>query len=126
MNINELNHVAIHVEDVARSCDFYRDILRLEAIPRPAFDFSGAWFRLGKYQELHIIAGRTDPVFGQNRGTHFALLVDDLDRWEQHLQSLNVERMPRKLRPDGAEQIFFSDPDGHCIELCTAPPAATP
>ena len=57
MRIKELNHVAIHVEDVERSCSFYRTVLRLESIPRPAFDFPGAWFQLGDVQELHIIGG---------------------------------------------------------------------
>ena len=53
MNIAQLNHVAIHVADVERSLVFYRDVLRLEPIPRPAFTFPGAWFQLGIDQELH-------------------------------------------------------------------------
>ena len=125
MDAKELNHVAIHVQDVDLSCKFYRDVLCLKAISRPAFDFPGAWFLLGIHQELHIIGGRTDPVYGQNRGTHFALLVEQLDGWENHLKQFNVEYQPRKLRPDGAEQIFFVDPDNHCIELCTAPAASS-
>ena len=117
----ELNHVAIHVKDVEASCEFYRSVLRLEPMPRPAFTFPGAWFRLGAHQELHIIGDRTEPVHSHNRGNHFALRVDNLDEWEKHLQQLGAEYRPRKMRPDGAWQIFVRDPDGHFIELFTPP-----
>ena len=68
MKVLELNHVAIHVTDVERSVAFYRDVLRLEPIPRPAFTFPGAWFRLGVDQELHLIGERTEKVISHNRG----------------------------------------------------------
>ena len=55
MKVLELNHVAIHVADVERSAAFYREVLRLEPLPRPAFDYPGAWFRLGARQELHLL-----------------------------------------------------------------------
>jgi lactoylglutathione lyase len=121
MKIYELNHVAIHVKDVAVSCNFYRDVLHLEPIPRPAFTFPGAWFQLGVHQELHIIGERGEPVFSNNRGNHFALMVDDLDAWERHLQKLSINFQPRKRRPDGAWQVFTRDPDGHVIELFIPP-----
>ena len=67
MKIYELNHVAIHVKDVEASCEFYRNVLRLEPIPRPAFTFPGAWFRLGDNQELHLIANHGAPFSPNNR-----------------------------------------------------------
>ena len=118
MRISQLDHVAIHVADVTVAADFYERVLRLARIPRPSFDFPGAWFRLGEAQELHLIGDRVEPVKSHNRGTHFALMVDDMDAWERHLQSQGVDYRPRKLRPDGAEQIFLVDPDGHYVELC--------
>ena len=118
MKIHELNHVAIHVADVERSSVFYRDMLRLEMLPRPAFDFPGAWFRLGAVQELHLI-GRGGPVASGDGNNHFALRVDDIASWEQHLQSVGAAFNPKKQRPDGAWQIFLRDADGHFIELFT-------
>jgi catechol 2,3-dioxygenase-like lactoylglutathione lyase family enzyme len=117
MKIHELNHVAIHVADVARSGAFYRDVLRLEALPRPAFDFPGAWFRLGRTQELHLIGRRMEQTPPVNRNNHFALRVDDLAAWEKHFSEIRADFQPRKQRPDGAQQIFLCDPDGHFIEL---------
>jgi lactoylglutathione lyase len=124
MQISQLDHVALHVADVDRSVAFYRDVLQLQPIPRPAFSFPGAWFRLGTHQELHLIGERQQAVVSHNRGNHYALLVDDLDAWEQHLAACGAQFLPRKLRPDGAEQVFVVDPDGHYVELCTPQPQA--
>ena len=125
MQTTQLNHVALHVADVEESCAFYRDVLRLEPMPRPAFSFPGAWFRLGDDQELHLIGERTEPVAGAaTRGNHWALMIDDMDEWEAYFQRQGVEYTPRRTRPDGAFQIYVFDPDGHCLELCTPPPAA--
>lgn len=121
MQILELNHVALHVRDLAAACEFYETILRLVPLVRPAFDFPGAWFRLGTQQELHLIGERTESVQSHNRGNHFALRVDEIGEWEKHLQMMKADFRPRKQRPDGAWQIFVRDPDGHFIELFTGP-----
>lgn len=126
MRFFELNHVALHVADVPASCAFYETVLQLESLPRPNFDFPGAWFQLGDVQELHLIGRREEAVtVAGSRSNHYALLVDDMDEWEDHLKSLNVVYEPRRTRPDGAHQIFLRDPDGHAIEMCTRPGAAT-
>jgi catechol 2,3-dioxygenase-like lactoylglutathione lyase family enzyme len=119
--VKSLNHVALHVADVDRSVLFYRDVLRLQPILRPAFTFPGAWFQLGVDQELHLIGERKQEVVSHNRGNHFALLVDDFDAWERRLTDLGVHFVPRRTRPDGALQLFIIDPDGHYVELCTPP-----
>jgi lactoylglutathione lyase len=119
MTVLELNHVAIHVTNVARSADFYRRVLKLEPIPRPAFDFPGAWFRLGMDQELHLIADHGAPFSPNHRNNHFALRVDNLDEWEAHLEAVGANFARRKRRPDGAWQVFLQDPDGQTVELFT-------
>ena len=124
MRTMQLNHVAVHVTDVERSARFYSDVLQLEPIPRPAFTFPGAWFRLGADQELHVIGRRGAPVHSHSRGDHFALLVDDIDAWEDYFRQQNIPYQARQTRPDGAYQIYVFDPDGHAIELCTPPGAA--
>lgn len=126
MRITQLNHVALHVADVERSVAFYRDVMQLEMLPRPAFTFPGAWFRLGQDQELHLIGQRQEAVHSHHRGNHYALQVDDLDAWERHLTAHGATFLPRRQRPDGAWQLFVVDPDGHFIELCMLPAAASP
>lgn len=124
MKFQELNHVALHVEDVEKSCEFYEKVLQLRAIPRPAFKFPGAWYQLGEVQELHLIGERDEPVQSHSRGNHYALLVDDMDEWEAYFTENGIDYEPRRTRPDGAFQIYVSDPDGHSIELCTPPGTA--
>jgi len=126
MNTLQLNHLALHVADVGVSSTFYREVLQLQSLPRPAFDFPGAWFRIGIDQELHLIGERDAPVHSAGRGNHFAIMVDDIDAWEHHLDAIGAQRRPRQTRPDGAFQVFLPDPDGYWIELCTPPPDVVP
>ena len=116
IKIHELNHVALHVSDLGASIRFYRDVLGLPEVPRPAFNFAGAWFALGK-QELHLIA---DPLLesARRRHHHFALLVDDTHAAKAELEAKGVILMEGPSpRPDGPLQLFFHDPDGYRIEL---------
>ena len=124
MTILELNHVALHVADLDASIAFYRDHLELPQIPRPAFDFPGAWFRLGPKQELHLLAGRKAPIPIRNRRAHFALRVASIDEAEAFVRHKGIAHQPRKRRPDGAWQLFLYDPDGHRVELTDLSPLA--
>ena len=121
MKTTELNHVALHVENVEASCDFYSQVLQLKSIPRPNFDFPGAWYLLGEDQELHLIGGREDAVISRPRSNHFALRADNLDEWEEYFKKIGQAYVPCRPRPDGAFQIYVADPDGYHIELFTGP-----
>jgi catechol 2,3-dioxygenase-like lactoylglutathione lyase family enzyme len=89
-------------------------------LPRPAFDFPGAWFRLGDRQELHLIGGRVGPpATGHSQRGHFALLVDDIDAVASRLSRLGAHFSGPGPRPDGALQLFIMDPDGNLIEFCS-------
>ena len=118
MEFLQLNHIALHVANVEESIYFYEKILELEKLPRPAFSFAGAWFRLGKDQELHLIEGRIDPISSHSRGNHFALAVENIIEIESQLISKNYIYQKPKQRPDGVWQIFLQDPDGYYIEIC--------
>jgi len=49
-------------------------------------------------------------------------MIDDMDAWETFLSETGVDYLPRRTRPDGAFQIYVTDPDGYFIELCTPVP----
>ncbi len=119
MLIESLNHVALRVTDVPRSVAFYRDVLRLEVMERPGFSFPGAWLRVRGEQELHLIGGTTRDATGGSRGNHFALRVDDIAGWAEHLRQCGVAFRGPHRRPDAVQQIFVEDPDGHVVELCS-------
>jgi len=120
MKVRQLNHVAIHVEDVEMISRFYADVLGLEPMPRPAFTFPGAWFRIGVDQELHLI-GREPETHSPPRERHYALLVDSIEAAASRLREHRLTFDGPRERPDGAMQIFVRDPDGHVVELCTEP-----
>jgi catechol 2,3-dioxygenase-like lactoylglutathione lyase family enzyme len=119
--IRELNHVAIHVKDLDASIHFYGEVLELPRLPRPAFNFPGAWFAFGS-QELHLI-GDSDLQPDRRHHHHFALLVDDAFAAREELERKGVTNLQGPSpRPDGPMQLFFSDPDGYRIEMyCTVP-----
>jgi lactoylglutathione lyase len=112
------NHIALEVLDVNRSCKFYNEILGLRPMQRPAFDFPGAWFQLGNNIELHLIGGQPLDTKLNTRSNHFAIEVRELDAWQAWLESHRIQTLGRKIRPDGALQLYITDPDGYVIELC--------
>jgi catechol 2,3-dioxygenase-like lactoylglutathione lyase family enzyme len=117
MQVHELNHVALHVRDIAVSRRFYEGILGLPTLPRPAFPFDGAWYALGPHQELHLIVDDTLPV-GERHHGHFALRVENSAAVRRELEARGATELRGPApRPDGALQIFLPDPDGHLIEL---------
>lgn len=119
--ISQFDHVAVEVADLERSAEFYRSVLGLAAIPRPAFKFPGAWFRLGEVPELHLIVGTDKEHGGDRRGNHYALRVEDTKVWEKRLRDMDMPFHGPGQRPDGFFQIYVDDPGGNVIELCAAP-----
>lgn len=118
MKILDLNHIALAVSDVPASIRFYEEVVGLEQKPRPAFDFEGAWFALGETRELHLLEGLDHEVHEHPRGSHFAIEVDEFEAWQRHLEEKNATIVNINIRPDGAKQIFFEDPDRHVVEFC--------
>jgi len=113
----ELNHAALHIRDLDESRRFYGEVLGFSELERPDFGFPGAWFRIGREQELHLICGRDEDVTSAPRGNHFACRVPDIRETEAFLGERGISMRGPHQRPDGAWQIFVQDPDGHSIEF---------
>jgi catechol 2,3-dioxygenase-like lactoylglutathione lyase family enzyme len=131
METRSLDHVSLLVRDVARSRQFYAQVLGMEEIPRPdTFNFPGAWLHKGSAL-IHLIGeaepGRVDQLYSgtyttdelsRGYGTHIAFEIDDLEDAQHHLRAHNVEIVggPRP-RGDGVIQLYVRDPDGYIVEL---------
>lgn len=105
-----------------RARRFYGGVLGLEEIPRPAFGFDGAWYRIGADQELHLIvypearAARQTTAIDPRDG-HFAMRVGS---YAGALERLRAHAIPCRELPDNPTpwaQIYVTDPDGNVIEL---------
>jgi len=128
MAIKGIQHCALVVSDLEKSCWFYETVVGLESIPRPhTFTFAGAWFR-GGASELHLIgtndttapAGIGDPGAGRATGlaTHLAFEVTDLAEIQARLARHGVEIVGGPVaRGDGFVQIWLLDPDGYMVEF---------
>jgi catechol 2,3-dioxygenase-like lactoylglutathione lyase family enzyme len=128
IEIASLHHVSLAVTNLNRSKAFYRDVLGLKEIERPAFEFAGAWYAIGDRQ-LHLIVH--DKPTLRTRGidshdVHFALRVTSYGEAEAFLKSLGYSSDTRddmkRLRENqwgkaGFPQLFILDPDRHVIEL---------
>lgn len=134
MRIALLHHVSLNVTDLERSRTFYREILGLSEIERPAFSFPGAWFAIGEGQQLHLIVHEGATFRGakgiDTRDNHFAVRVRGYREtvaflrergYRENAGELDLHRMI--LQPHataGFPQIYILDPDRHVIEINAA------
>lgn len=116
-----LHHVSLSVTDLERAKHFYGSILCLKEIPRPPFDFPGAWYDI-QGSQLHLIVEPASQTIRPNKSFllgegHFALRVEDYDETVKWLKQNNVEILEIPQSISGFAQIFCVDPDGNLIEL---------
>ncbi len=116
-----LHHVSLTVTDLEKAKHFYENILCLKELPRPDFDFPGAWYEI-QNQQLHLIVYpnsqtiRKDKTLNSREG-HFALRVENYYDTLNWLKQNNVNILEKPYGVSGFAQIFCADPDGNLIEL---------
>jgi lactoylglutathione lyase len=118
-----LNHIAVYVQDLKRSTNFYREVVQLDTIPEPFHDGRHTWFYLSKNSSLHLISGAA-AVTSHDKNSHLCFRVSSVDAFVARLNKAGVayEDWPGKpqsitTRVDGVKQIYFKDPDGWWIEI---------
>ncbi|MBL4886862.1 MAG: VOC family protein [Planctomycetaceae bacterium] len=127
IEVESIDHITLVVKSLEESRKFYVEMLGMQEVPRPDFNFKGSWFQAGKTL-IHLIlehdqSGEAGVPADQKRSTrahHFAFCIADAQAAWEKLQAseytLDVISKP-KLRPDGAVQFFLADPDGHRVEI---------
>jgi catechol 2,3-dioxygenase-like lactoylglutathione lyase family enzyme len=116
IGIRGVYEIAIRVKDLTRSEVFYRDTLGLEVGLR---DERRRWLFLRAGGHAGMVVLQEDD--GEFPTQHFAFTVDEAD----------IEAAARALERRGvvvegplyhqwmpARSVYFSDPDGHDLELC--------
>lgn len=122
--LRKVNHYSRVVTDADKSKAFYTDVLGCTVLNRPNFPVPGYWLWMGNLQ-LHLIEGahvdlRLEgvPVGNVN---HISFEAHDIGRIQARLDELKVPYQ-KKLIPEAGYllvQLFFCDPDGYYIEICT-------
>jgi catechol 2,3-dioxygenase-like lactoylglutathione lyase family enzyme len=121
IGIETMHHVGLCVTDITRAKAFYGGVLGLRELPRPPFDFGGAWYQVGQCQ-LHLIV---HPPTRTMRGTreidardgHLAIRVHSYEATLHHLRSHGIECLERPDNPTPWAQIYVTDPDGNVVEF---------
>jgi lactoylglutathione lyase len=118
-----LNHVAVYVNDLQKSGDFYKSIVGLEMIPEPFHDGRHIWFKIAAHSQLHLISG-AKTVEEHDINAHLCFSVSSMEKFIDNLTKNKVpfyswQREEGKItkRVDGVQQIYFKDPDGYWIEI---------
>jgi catechol 2,3-dioxygenase-like lactoylglutathione lyase family enzyme len=124
----DLDHIIVHATDPRRSAHRLASLLGAPVLP----DW-GPFIRVQTTNRVTLDYVRDDPPFTEQ---HCAFLVDDTTFDAAHQRLLDehspIYADPFRRTPGeinhlyGGRGVYFDDPDGHLMELITAPYGATP
>ena len=113
--VTSLHHVNVTVpsELEAATKNFYRDVLGLTQVPKPAASRqSGAWYQVGPMQ-LHLSI-EDEPQ--QISSRHICFTVSNLAEAEDRFRAAGVEVIPDP-RPGKTPRFYVRDPGGNQLEI---------
>ncbi|WP_137402282.1 VOC family protein [Echinicola rosea] len=119
----KLNHIAVYVQDLKASAEFYGDFLALQEIEEPFKDGLHVWYSIGDSQ-LHLIEQQPWEIPTINKINHLCFSMEDFDGFIEKLKEHDIsfedwpgEKGKINIRPDGIRQIYIQDPNGYWIEV---------
>ena len=120
---------SLYVDDVARSVEFYQKLFGFELlfqIERAAgFSIAGVQVLLlfKKRGTLEPIVDEDGTIPAHDGDGHlhmaFSIPAEAMDAWKERLADNDIELTGHNNWKLGGESIYFSDLDGHVIELAT-------
>ncbi|WP_423147734.1 VOC family protein [Rubrolithibacter danxiaensis] len=118
-----LNHIAVYVNNLQKSTDFYETVLNLKKISEPFHDGKHTWFNIEGSSNLHLIQGASKET-EHDINDHLCFSIKSIKSMIGVLKDKGIayrnwagEPNAFTLRVDGVKQIYFQDPDGHWIEI---------
>jgi catechol 2,3-dioxygenase-like lactoylglutathione lyase family enzyme len=117
LNLNHVNHVVTMVKETKRSMEFYCDFLGIKQIKSQVDNPNITWLQLPSGVMLHLI--ETDDAPARPENIHHAFEVEDFEAAKVAVQGKGINIENSGVRHDGQQFMFFRDPDGNRVELCT-------
>ncbi|UDI78812.1 FosB/FosD family fosfomycin resistance bacillithiol transferase [Staphylococcus taiwanensis] len=117
--IKALNHICFSVSNLQKSISFYKDILRakllVEGNTTAYLDLNGIWIALNQEEGIP----REEIQYSY---THIAFSIEEqeFEDWYSWLEYNKVNILKgRKRDMKDKKSLYFTDPDGHKLELHT-------
>jgi catechol 2,3-dioxygenase-like lactoylglutathione lyase family enzyme len=113
IQVSGINHIVLHVQDVARAKKFYTELLGMTVYRENARQ---AFLHCGN-QGVALFAAQPDaPLTAGNDLNHLAL---DITTGTYEAVKAELERHGVEVsgRPGDPQCIYFHDPDGHRLQL---------
>jgi catechol 2,3-dioxygenase-like lactoylglutathione lyase family enzyme len=121
--VTALAHVAIKTIDLDTTITFYERVLDMQLVPRPPFNFPGAWLGINGDALIHLYGGQR-ALGPDGTHAHETGAVDHVSMWARgyDAQRSRFARfgLPfRESRPPDTTlaQMFVLDPNGVTLEL---------
>lgn len=115
LKVNGIDHVVLHVKDLARSKKFYIDLLGMEVDHEYSW---GVFLCCGNQMVALFEVEKGEKIHAGDEMNHMALRLKsgDYKKVKGILEEAGVEVSGRSGE---SHCIYFSDPDGHRLQLLT-------
>jgi len=120
--MRRFNGICIITRDMRRLCDFYRDVLQIEAEGNDtfvAFSTGGAVLSIFTEQGMERMAPGSMRGAGHG-GYTIEFEVEDIDSEYELLVEMKIPIVkPPTTQPWGRRSVWFCDPDGNIVNFYT-------
>jgi len=119
----EGNHLAMMVNNLEATGNFYSEILKIEEIDIKSTGLPHRWFKLNDGLEVHLV-GSEETLPKKTKNNHLAIQTGDINAIVTHLQKEkikfsdwfgNINKIQERF--DGVLQVYLEDPEGNWIEI---------
>jgi len=121
------NHLAIMVNDLEKTGDFYSEVLQIEEIDITATGLTHRWFKLENGLEIHLVSS-PEMLPKKTRNNHLAIQTNDINTMTTYLEEKKIEysdwfgnENKIQKRFDGVLQVYITDPEGNWVEINQKP-----
>ena len=114
LKVNGIDHVVLHVKDLDRSKRFYIDLLGFEIAHEGG---RNSFLRCGT-QQVALFERTERDIHAGDEMNHMALRLA-AGEYEEVKATLEAEGIKVTGRPGDDHCIYFSDPDGHRLQVLT-------